>query len=68
MSNKYDFSCFVNTTSAISEYSAQLLAYPFFFGLTLLCYQLCQLLRVPMKLRFSGFLGLHGMLMMSLVT
>ncbi|CAJ1383443.1 unnamed protein product [Effrenium voratum] len=57
-----------NTTSAISEYSAQLLAYPFFFGLTLLCYQLCQLLRVPMKLRFSGFLGLHGMLMMSLVT
>lgn len=57
-----------NTQSAISEYTAQLLAYPFFFLLTLAAYQVCHVLRVPIKLDFRGFLALHGTLMMCLVT
>lgn len=57
-----------DTTSAMSEYSAQLMAYPMFFLMTFLCFQLCKLCRVPLKLTFLKFLGLHGLLMMSLLT
>lgn len=62
------FSCVVNTESALTEYTAQLLAYPTFFAATFIAWQLGQLCRSPLVPALRHFFAFHGMITMSILT